>query len=336
MPKKNKKGRTRHNQSPKRKQKHKKQVHLPKIHKEESSIEEMNPMPNHLFRAWSNPLQRVIKTDKNTSCTQTNCGQIHYKIVPNKFVIALCHFEGCNISDDDLIVLSPTFRSIFLDLFRENKLEILLQFYLNNNQIESYGLLTLLNVLSLPMLYVEYLSLSKNPTTAIGAYYINNYLEKCSVLPHRIHLSHTKMGNDGIHSIIKGMIKRKKTYAANTHKSIAMRVMELEQKLKAIHGHNEENNNDIIISGLAIDEEHKQKLYVPIAIIVDSSIDTESLALNATKNIFVCTGADYKYIGHGECDENYCAVAATICTEEDTQHTEINVATLPLIHLFTD
>ena len=48
-------------------------------------------------------------------------------------------------------------------------------------------------------------------------------------------------------------------------------------------------------------------------------------------------GADYKYIGHGECDANYCAVTATMCTEDGMdKDTKMDICTLPLIHLFVD
>merc|ERR1719410_1679352 len=130
------------------------------------------------------------------------------------------------------------------------------------------------------------------------------------------------------------MIERKQhVETGQTEAMILQPFLAFEEKYKSLH----QTKEDIAI-GVAVDASDKKKLYVPMCLMVDEQIDTSALALEVTQQIFVCTGADYKYIGHGECNKNYCAVTATMCTEDEIdtkgRKEEIDICTLPLIHLF--
>ncbi len=68
-----------------------------------------------------------------------------------------------------------------------------------------------------------------------------------------------------------------------------MAISELEWILKFLNG----ITNDIT-HGMIMNEKDKNNLFVPVSIIVNDTIDCETLALHIT------------YIGHGKCNDNYC------------------------------
>ena len=78
---------------------------------------------------------------------------------------------------------------------------------MNNNQIESYGLILLLNCLQFLSIVNRIIIITEQPIDDSGACHIYKHLVNCMDLPHRIDLSGTNITNKGMKIIISGMVK---------------------------------------------------------------------------------------------------------------------------------
>merc|ERR1719474_2044350 len=244
-----------------------------------------------------------------------------------------------------MITLCPLLRVRILDCFRklkssssfggcipsllrpEDAATVLVQVFLDRNNIQNYGLSSLLDVLSLPIVFVECLSLSDNPVDNEGVKILSNFVANCKTIPHRLFLTNS-VDTAAIRTIAHGMVHRKNFRCKSNPKELFIGIQSLEQRLVALG-----LVDDHIECGQAVDDELRPKLMVPMAIMVGPDIDRDAIVSKLLSQLMICNGVDFNYMGHGQCGCNHCAITSSAFDQDDAT---VNPLDLPMIHLFVD